>query len=113
MTARHPAADTDGTAPDRTAVVLARLAKAGYARRFEARNGHLWCPSCEVSLAGHNLLVGEIVDVQGVEGAGRAYALRCEACGAAGVWVVIRPAQEDLQIIDTFQAAPRSVRRPD
>jgi len=95
------------------AEVIASLARQGYGRRFELRQGQLWCPSCDVVFDAHQLEVDTAIMVQGEQGTSTVYAVRCAKCGAAGTWLVSQPGPEELGLIRELRGAvvPRTTDR--
>jgi hypothetical protein len=94
-------ADTKEPSREPASEAYARLARRGYGRSFEARQGLLWCPSCEIVFRAHELVIEETVPVAIDAGRSTAVlcALRCAACGASGTWLVRTTDDEALRLL--------------
>jgi hypothetical protein len=84
------------------AQALARLAQAGYVRRFELRHGQLWCASCDVTFDAKELVIDAVVPVVDDGITAWLYALECRGCAAAGVWLVRLPGGDEERLIETI-----------
>ncbi len=83
------------------AEALDRLAREGFARRFERVGDALVCGSCGERFSPDALVVDDVIEVDAPGARTTLYALRCSDCGAKGSWILTDDAgPEDRALLD-------------